>query len=84
MSNQKLSAEELQQIQQLQERSQAVVVELGTIQVGRINLDAREEAAERALQELKDAETTLAAELQEKYGTGTINLDTGEIEATEE
>lgn len=84
MASQKLTAEELQKIQQLQDRSQAIVTELGTIQVGRINLDAREEAAENALKELKDTEMNIAKELEEKYGSGTINLETGEIELTEE
>ena len=84
MASQKLTAEELQKIQQLQDRSQAIVTELGTIQVGRINLDTREEAAETALKELKDTEMNIAKELEEKYGSGTINLETGEIELTEE
>lgn len=83
MANQKLTQEELQSIQQLQNQSQAIVQELGNIEISRINLDARYENAENALKELRDAENTLAKQLQEKYGDGTINLDTGEVESTE-
>ena len=84
MANEKLTQEELQRIQQLQNQSQAIVNELGTIEVSRMNLDARYNAAKDALNALREAEQGLAKELQEKYGDGTINLDTGEIELTEE
>lgn len=84
MANEKLTQEELQRIQQLQNQSQAIVSELGTIEISRMNLDARYNAAKDALNALREAEQGLAKELQEKYGDGTINLDTGEIELTEE
>ena len=79
MANQKLTQEELQKIQQLQNQSQAIVNELGNIEVTRINLNLRHQAAEQALKDLRDAEQQLGKELQEKYGDGTINLETGEI-----
>ena len=84
MANEKLTQEELQRIQQLQNQSQGIVNELGTIEITRINLDARYNAAKEALNALREAEQGLAKELQEKYGDGTINLNTGEIELTEE
>lgn len=83
MANQKLTQEELQRIKQLQNQSQGIVNELGTIEVSRMNLDARYNAAKDALNALREAEQALAAELQETYGDGTINLDTGEIEVAE-
>ena len=83
MANQKLTQEELQRIKQLQNQSQGIVNELGTIEVARMNLDARYNAAKDALNALREAEQALAAELQETYGDGTINLDTGEIEVAE-
>ena len=79
MANQKLTQEELQKIQQLQNQSQEIITELGTIEVGRINLDARYEAAEKALSETKEAEQAFAKEMQEKYGDGSIDLGTGEF-----
>ena len=79
MANQKLTQEELQKIQQLQNQSQAIVNELGNIEVTRINLNLRHQTAEQALKDLRDAEQQLGKELQEKYGDGTINLETGEI-----
>lgn len=84
MANEKLTQEELQRIQQLQNQSQGIVNELGTIEITRMNLDTRYGAAKEALNALREAEQGLAKELQEKYGDGTINLDTGEIELTEE
>jgi len=83
MANQKLTQEELQRIKQLQNQSQGIVNELGTIEVARINLTARYDAAKEAMSALNEAEQALAKELQEKYGDGTINLDTGEIEVAE-
>jgi len=82
MANQKLTQEELQRIAQLQQQNQAIVLELGSIELAKMSVDARRENAEKALEELRSAEQQLAKDLQETYGDGTINLETGEFEPT--
>lgn len=79
MASQKLTQEELQKINELQNQTQAIVNELGTIEVGRINLDTRYEAAEKALSDVKAAEQAFAKDMQEKYGDGSIDVTTGEF-----
>jgi len=82
MENQKLSAEELQQIQLLQERNRAVVNELGEIAILSNNLKTREEKAFTYLENLRQEETELGKALTEKYGDGTVDLSTGEFVPT--
>ena len=79
MENQKLTEEELQKIGELQQKNNAVVSELGQIELIRMNVAARREAAEKYLTDLRGEEDTLGKELSDKYGSGSINLETGEF-----
>lgn len=79
MENQKLTEEELQKIGELQQKNNAVVSELGQIELIRMNVAARREAAEKYLTDLREEEDTLGKELSDKYGSGSINLETGEF-----
>ena len=80
MENQKLTQEELQRIGQLQQQNQAIVLELGSIELAKMSVDSRRANAEKALEELRASEQQLANDLQDTYGAGTINLETGEFE----
>lgn len=82
MENQKLTQEELDTLQELQEKNRAVVFELGDIQVIRLNLQAREEAAKTFLADLKKREDEFSQALITKYGDGTIDLKSGEFTPT--
>lgn len=79
MENQKLTQEELQQIQDLQQKNNALVSELGQIELAKMNVDARRANAESFLAELRKAEEDFGKELSEKYGNGTIDLASGEF-----
>ena len=76
----KLTTEELQRISELQQSQTALASELGQIEIIKLNLHQRREAAEKFLEELREKETEIAKELNEKYGSGSINLQTGEFE----
>jgi len=85
MKNKKLSQEELQQIKDLQAKSQAVTSELGQIELFKIQIKQRRQNAEDFLKELEQEEKTLAEYLESIYGKGSINLEQGEfIPFTEE
>jgi len=85
MENKKLSQEELQQIKDLQAKSQAVTSELGQIELFKIQIKQRRQNAEDFLKELEQEEKTLAEYLESVYGKGSINLEQGEfIPFTEE
>jgi archaellum component FlaC len=79
MENKKLSQEELQQIKDLQAKSQAITSELGQIELFKIQIKQRRQNAEEYLEELEQEEKTLAEYLESVYGKGTINLEKGEF-----
>lgn len=79
MENQKLTQEELQQIAELQEKNRAIVMELGEIELIRMNVERRRTNAEAFLAELRQAEADFGKSLSEAYGDGTVDLSTGEF-----
>ena len=79
MENQKLTQEELQQIADLQNKNRAIVSEFGEIELVKLNVEARVENAKKFLAELRQAEQDFGKELSEKYGDGTIDLQSGEF-----
>lgn len=84
MENKKLTQEELQQIETVKQKSQAVVQELGQIELLKLNLKSRRENALAFLEELKQEEKALAEALETAYGKGTIDLEKGEFTPLEE
>ena len=79
MENTKLSQEELQSIQQLQEKNRAIVMEFGEIELIKLNLERRAENAKKFLADLREEENAFGKSLSEKYGDGTVDLSTGEF-----
>ena len=79
MENKKLTQEELQQIEAVQQKSQAVVQELGQIELLKLNLEGRRENVLAFLEELKQEEKALAEALETAYGKGSIDLEKGEF-----
>jgi len=84
MANQKLSQEEIQQIQNIQTRMQAVQSELGQLELAKMDLATRRTNVETYLQETRQSETDLVKSLEEKYGRGSIDLQNGEFIPAEE
>lgn len=82
METTKLLVEEVEQLQAIQQKYNAVVSELGNIELAKINLDARKEEVLTFLSELKVEEQAIGKELNEKYGVGSINLEKGEFTAS--
>lgn len=79
MANQKLTREELEKLQEIQQKNSALVQELGQIGLTQLNLDKRQENAEAYLEELRKEESSFAKELEDKYGQGTIDIQKGEF-----
>lgn len=87
MSEQRqVTQEELAQIKELQDAYLRVTYDLGQIGVEKYDLKqsldklrAAEEETLDHLAKLKERETELSTSLQEKYGSSTIDLETGVI-----
>ena len=84
----KLTTEELQQIKEMQSQYNKFVFELGSIESQIQNILSAKAAAETEktniltdIKKLGEREKELVAVLQEKYGNGNIDIETGEITA---
>lgn len=75
-----LEQEELQRIASIQQVSQNITFEFGSIELAKRALEAREDRADEALDALKVSENELVQSLSEKYGDGSINLQDGTFE----
>lgn len=74
-----ITAEELQGLQEVQKRTNALVNELGNVAIARLQLEQREDAAEKFLAETQALEIQIAKELEDKYGKVSVNVETGAI-----
>lgn len=79
MANTKLTQEELQTIAELQQKNNAVVSELGQVELTRMAIEARRANAETYLADLRKEEDEFGKTLSDKYGIGSIDLDSGEF-----
>ena len=77
--NKVLTQEELQILKTIQEETQALIAELGEIELIKIQLENRRKRAENFLSELETKEKDFTGSVLEKYGRVNINPQTGEI-----
>jgi hypothetical protein len=82
MENTKLTVEEVEKLQDIQQKNAAIATELGSLEITKLQIEARREEVLRYFTELKQEETTLGKELSDKYGNGTIDLEKGEFKPT--
>jgi len=74
-----LEKEEISKIQKLKDRLENITSTSGVIEIQNYNIQIKKEQLKLSLQGLQQEEALLAKELEEKYGQGTISLDTGEF-----
>jgi predicted RND superfamily exporter protein len=74
-----LEKEEISKIQDLKDRLKKITEISGVIEVQNYNIQIKKEQLKLSLQGLQQEESLLAKELEDKYGPGTISLDTGEF-----
>jgi hypothetical protein len=77
--NQVLTQEELQVLNSIQEETQALIYELGEIELIKLQLDERKNQSKNMLDELRVKEQTFNQDIVTKYGKVNINTNTGEI-----
>ena len=80
----KFTEEELKSLQELQGTYNQITVAFGQVSLSRIRLDAQEESLKTALADTRTKENELAKTLTDKYGKGSLNIETGEFTPVEE
>jgi uncharacterized phage infection (PIP) family protein YhgE len=79
METKVLTQEELTQLRNLREQQNTLLMDLGSIEYRMALLDQTKNQLKNQVLELERMNNELGAQLTEKYGNGTLNLETGEI-----
>ena len=82
----KFTDDELKQITDLRDASQAKIVEFGQLKLDILltnqrlsRLNEMETAAEKSYEDLQEKELKLVNDLKTKYGVGTVDIESGEF-----
>jgi stress response protein YsnF len=75
----KLTEQEIKKVNDLKITFNGMVQALGSTEIQLINLNLKKEQLKVEVVKVQDEEVKLAKELEEKYGSGTISLETGEF-----
>ena len=74
MENTKLTVEEIEKLQEIQQKNAAVASELGNLEITKLQVEARKAEVVEFFNKLKEEEQTFGKELSEKYGTDQLTL----------
>ena len=80
---QNFTEEELKALKSLQNQSRVATLQFGELYLSKFRLEERETALKNQLKQLEQEEAKIAQQLTEKYGKGTIDIETGEFTPTE-
>ena len=70
---------EINQITELQNKTQGVVFQLGQLKLSEMQLESRFEELKQSLTTIENEETLLVEGFSKKYGIGSLNIETGEF-----
>tara|TARA_R110001632_G_scaffold23735_2_gene67036 strand:- start:124 stop:375 length:252 start_codon:yes stop_codon:yes gene_type:complete len=79
MENKKLLKKELQPLKEYQEKINIIIVSLGKLDLQINSLENTKKNLIKEYQELETSQQKTALELQNKYGEGNIDLESGEF-----
>ena len=79
MENKKLSEKELQTLKEYQEKINIIVVNVGKLDLQINSLENTKKNLIKEYQEIETSQQKTALELQNKYGEGNIDLESGEF-----
>ena len=74
-----LEKSEIDELSNLKQKFQDLVVVIGNTQLQQIELTKRKKRFVKILEDIQKEEEVLAKKLEEKYGQGTISLESGEF-----
>ena len=79
----KFTPEEVQELQDLQSQITQLTLLFGQLTLSRIKLEEQDAFLKSQLNILEEKETNLAKSLSDKYGKGSLNIETGEFTPVE-
>jgi stress response protein YsnF len=79
MEKQVLTQEEIQKLTELKSQFNELVGVVGNVEIQIMDLQLKKEQLKSSLQSLQQQEIAIAKELEDKYGQGSISLETGEF-----
>ena len=79
----KFAPEEVEKIQNLQKDLNTTMFQFGQLKVNQIKLEQQEKFLQEKLSELEQQEKTIAKELTDKYGKGSLDIETGKFSPSE-
>jgi stress response protein YsnF len=79
MEKKVLTEEEINKLKELKTQFERLTDVIGNNEVQIMNLEIRKEQLKSNLYQIQQQELALAKELEEKYGDGTISLESGEF-----
>tara|TARA_R110002110_G_scaffold259608_1_gene475303 strand:- start:89 stop:349 length:261 start_codon:yes stop_codon:yes gene_type:complete len=80
----KLTEDEVKELTEVRANFQKTTLIIGETEIGIVNLKGRKEDLIAALRKLDEKQSELAKKLEDKYGKGSISLDTNEFTPTED
>jgi len=80
---QKFSKEELEALTSLQVQTQNITMRLGQLYVSKLKLEEQETSLKAYVKSLEEEEAKMAKNLSDKYGKGSIDIETGEFTPSE-
>ena len=79
----KFTPEEVQELQTLQTQISQLTLSFGQLSLSKIKLEEQDAFLKSQLNILEEKETNLAKSLSDKYGKGSLNVETGEFTPVE-
>ena len=79
MEKKVLTQEEIDKIKKLKDQFEDLTINAGNIEIQIMNLQFQKDQIKSNFQQLQQQEKVIAQELEEKYGDGTISLESGEF-----
>ena len=76
---QKFTSEELEKIKNLQIKIDNITTQMGQLYYRKVQLEKQEDTLKNELSSIEKEELSLANELTEKYGKGSLDINSGEF-----
>tara|TARA_R110002153_G_scaffold13542_1_gene50240 strand:- start:9 stop:269 length:261 start_codon:yes stop_codon:yes gene_type:complete len=80
---QKFTEEELTTLRTIQTKSQNATFQFGQLYLNKLKLEEQETILKNHVKEIEQEESQVAKQLSDKYGKGSIDIETGEFTPTE-